>query len=167
MDIELQEIRDFIAGLPPFDRLPEQSLEQLTRAITIRYLRRGKHIPENNEAVTELYILRQGAVSLYSKNDNLVGIVSERDILQAVDRLVSVYVSLENARAWKGEHNWVDGIMTRKVITVGEDDALAKVCEVMSAHHIHRVPVVRGRRVVGIISSMDILRLFYKTEGRL
>lgn len=98
------------------------------------------------------------------ENDNLVGIVSEGDILQAVDRLVSVYVSLENARAWKGEHNWVDGIMTRKVITVGEDDPLAHVCAVMSEHHIHRVPVVRGRRVVGIISSMDILRVLARGE---
>ena len=100
-------------------------------------------------------------VPVVDDNDNLVGIVSEKDILRAIDRLVAVYVSLEQARAWKGEHNWVDGIMTKGVITVQEDDPIDEVAKVMSERRIHRVPVVRGQRIVGIISSRPEGRAYY------
>ena len=80
MEIELQEIRDFIASIPPFDRLPEKHLDRLTRAITIRYIRRGRSIPPDSTSPPELYILRQGAVTLYSSEDNLVGMLGEGDI---------------------------------------------------------------------------------------
>lgn len=80
MDIELQEIRDFIASIPPFDRLPEEYLGHLTRAIAIRYIRRGKSMPPDSDKPPELYILRQGAVTLYSSEGNLVGMLGEGDI---------------------------------------------------------------------------------------
>ena len=80
MDIELQEIRDFIASIPPFDRLPEEYLGHLTRAIAIRYIRRGKSMPPDSDKPPELYILRQGAVTLHSSEGNLVGMLGEGDI---------------------------------------------------------------------------------------
>ncbi len=80
MDIELQEIREFLAGLPPFDRLPEDALNQITRHSTIRYIRRGKQLPHDHAGQPVLYILRQGAVKLFSSQDNLVGMLGEGDI---------------------------------------------------------------------------------------
>jgi CBS-domain-containing membrane protein len=47
--------------------------------------------------------------------------------------------------------------MTAEVRTVGEDASLEKVVELMERHRIKRVPVVRGREVVGIISRANIM----------
>jgi len=80
MNSELLEIRDFIAGLPPFDRLPEEVLEALTESITIRYLRSGLSLPPKNVSEHRLYILRKGAMSLVSFEGDLIGKLSEGDL---------------------------------------------------------------------------------------
>jgi len=80
MDSELKEIRDFIACLPPFDRLPEEVVETLTECITIRYLRCGVNMPPKNVSEHRLYILRKGALSLISMKGDLIGKLSEGDI---------------------------------------------------------------------------------------
>ncbi len=80
MEIELQEIRDFIAAIPPFDRLPKNVLDALTSALSIQYVRRGKTIPMEKDSAPTLHILRQGAISLYSGKDNLMGMLGEGDV---------------------------------------------------------------------------------------
>ncbi len=80
MEIELQEIRDFIATIPPFDRLPKDVLDILTSALSIQYVRRGGNIPMEKDSAPTLYILRQGAISLYSGKDNLMGMLGEGDV---------------------------------------------------------------------------------------
>ncbi|HDK37974.1 MAG TPA: cyclic nucleotide-binding/CBS domain-containing protein [Thiolapillus brandeum] len=80
MEIELQEIRDFIAAIPPFDRLPKDILNALTTALKIQYVRRGGDIPADRNAPPTLHILRQGAIAMYSGQDNLMGMLGEGDI---------------------------------------------------------------------------------------
>ena len=50
--------------------------------------------------------------------------------------------------------------MTTPVVTVDEDTELNEIAELLAAHCIKRVPVVRGGRVVGIVSRADLLRAF-------
>ena len=80
MEIELKEIFDFIASIPPFDCLPEPLVEQITHAISIRYIRRGSSLPPDNVRQNRLYIIRKGSVALYSKNGNLRGKLSDGNI---------------------------------------------------------------------------------------
>ena len=49
----------------------------------------------------------------------------------------------------------VSSIMSTKLITVSPDDNLLKVKELLETHHIHHLPVVRFREIVGIISKTD------------
>jgi CBS domain-containing protein len=51
----------------------------------------------------------------------------------------------------------VSEVMTAEVRTVVEDASLEEVVELMERHRIKRVPVVRGREVVGIISRANIM----------
>jgi len=80
MEIELKEIRDFIAGIPPFDRLPNDLIEKITQQVSIRYIRRGFPLPPENIKQNRLYLLRKGAVSLLSKQAKLLGKLGEGDI---------------------------------------------------------------------------------------
>lgn len=45
--------------------------------------------------------------------------------------------------------------MTTHLITVNPEDNLLKVKELFDKHHIHHLPVVRFREIVGIISKTD------------
>ncbi|MCU7812095.1 MAG: CBS domain-containing protein, partial [Candidatus Thiodiazotropha sp. (ex Notomyrtea botanica)] len=72
MEIELVEIRDFLAQRPPFDVLPEEQLNQLPKILDIRYLRRGSDFPPPESDQSYIYILRSGAVELLDEEDKLV-----------------------------------------------------------------------------------------------
>ena len=83
MEIELQEISEFISVIPPFDRLPQSIIERLTKKMTIRYVRRGSNLPPDDSIRERLYILRNGAISLISKDNKLLGKLGEGDICTA------------------------------------------------------------------------------------
>jgi CBS domain-containing protein len=53
-------------------------------------------------------------------------------------------------------------VMTPAIFTVAEDDPIADVARTLVDGHIHRVLVVRGSEVVGIISSLDLLRAYLR-----
>jgi len=89
----------------------------------------------------------------------LIGIVSGRDIIAAIDYLLQVKLSLDEQQAHKGRYNWVEGIMSREVLTAQEDDDVRAVFKQMVERKIHRIPVVRDGKPVGIISSQDACRL--------
>lgn len=57
-------------------------------------------------------------------------------------------------------------IMTPDVIVVKPDLPLEEVARLMSRERIHRVPVVEGGRVVGIITSLDLLAVFPEHGSR-
>ena len=80
VEIELKEIRDFLAGIPPFDRLPMALVEKLTHEISIRYIRRGFPLPPENVTQDRLYLVRKGVLSLQSTQGKLLGKLSEGDI---------------------------------------------------------------------------------------
>jgi len=85
---------------------------------------------------------------------NLVGIVSDRDLLLASP---SPATSLA---IWE-IHDLlakltVDKTMTREVITVTEDTPLEEAARVMVDHKIGGLPVMKGRDLVGIISESTL-----------
>jgi len=49
-------------------------------------------------------------------------------------------------------------IMTRTVISAPEDASVEDLCRIMWEKRIHRVPIVRGPVLVGIVSALDICR---------
>jgi CBS domain-containing membrane protein len=47
--------------------------------------------------------------------------------------------------------------MSHDVVTVSPDTPLAEVARILHEERIHRVPVMDGARLVGIITSLDLL----------
>jgi CBS domain-containing protein len=49
-------------------------------------------------------------------------------------------------------------LMSAPLITVREETSLGEIAKLLAAHNIKRVPVIRGGRVVGIVSRADLVR---------
>jgi CBS domain-containing protein len=56
-------------------------------------------------------------------------------------------------------------IMTTNVLTLAPDVSLRDAMELLASHHFSGAPVVAGGRVVGVISSTDILDFAANTPG--
>ncbi|KHF25897.1 hypothetical protein JV46_13530 [Solemya velum gill symbiont] len=81
MEVELLEIRDFVASHPPFDALPGEALNELTPTLSIRYIRRGKEFPPSDASPTPLvYLVRRGAISLFDDGNKLLTKLGEGDL---------------------------------------------------------------------------------------
>ena len=55
-------------------------------------------------------------------------------------------------------------IMTPSVFTVGEETPVSEIAEAMVENHVHRLLVTREDRVVGIISTSDLLGLLVEEK---
>ncbi|MDX1594140.1 MAG: putative nucleotidyltransferase substrate binding domain-containing protein [Gammaproteobacteria bacterium] len=80
MDVELLEIRDFLAAHHPFDQLPDGSLSTLVGKIEIRYFKRESTVLEPGQAIDHLHILRSGAVEVTRPDGELLARLAEGDL---------------------------------------------------------------------------------------
>lgn len=64
MDVELAEVRDFLAEHPPFDTLPAEVLDSLPARCSLRYARRGTTVLRAGERNDRLFVVRSGAVDI-------------------------------------------------------------------------------------------------------
>jgi CBS domain-containing protein len=58
----------------------------------------------------------------------------------------------------------VADLMTPEVFTVREDTPVSEIAEAMIQNHVHRILVTREDRVVGIISTSDLLGLLVEEK---
>lgn len=97
------------------------------------------------------------------KKGALVGIVLEKDLLYASPSpatSLSVYeVNYLVARIK------VEDIMSREVITVEEDCPLEEAARIMVDNNIGGLPVMRGDRLVGMITESDLFKVFLELLG--
>ena len=101
------------------------------------------------------------------KRGTLVGILSEGDFLRRrethTDRRPSRWLEFlmgpgKLAAEYTHTHgSKVSEVMTTKVHAVIEDTPLEKIVEMMEAHRIKRVPVLRGNKVVGIVTRANLM----------
>ena len=72
LDVELAEIRDFLAAHEPFSSLPADVLEALPARLSIVYRRRGDVVLAAGTTPAELLVVRSGAVELRDPDGELV-----------------------------------------------------------------------------------------------
>ena len=83
---------------------------------------------------------------------NLVGIVSEKDILKL----------LYDPKAEPGK---VEDFMTEKVVSFNHDDSLHDVCDCLMYNYFRRVPILQHGKLAGVISRADLIIYILKNES--
>ena len=96
---------------------------------------------------------RIGTVVVVDRDQQVIGIVSERDIIR--------HLSTGGTTA----DTFAKNIMTNKVITVENNVTSSQLMKLITEHHIRHVPITRDGKLVGIVSIGDVVkRLLEKYE---
>lgn len=59
----------------------------------------------------------------------------------------------------------IDQILTRKIVTVHVGQNVSDVRKIFAKHGFHHVPVVSGKKLIGIVSASDILGISIEGVG--
>lgn len=120
---------------------PKTTLPQATRLAAER---RVRHLP----------VVQDG---------DLVGIVSDRDLKQA---MASPATSLEaHELNYLLNRLTVAEIMTRAVVTIGPNSPIEEAARLMVQDKISALPVTEGGRLIGIVTETDLLELLVRAMG--
>jgi CBS domain-containing protein len=87
-----------------------------------------------------------GALVVTSE-DTVLGLISEREIVHAFSRYGETAGSM-----------LVKEIMRYGVTTVSPDESVNRVMNLMTQHRVRHMPVVRGGKLVGIVSIGDVVK---------
>lgn len=90
---------------------------------------------------------RIGAVVIRGAAGRLAGILSERDIVRAITEHGAEALALP-----------VGQVMTRDVVTAGEDETIADIMERMTSRKFRHLPVVSGGKLIGLVSIGDVVK---------
>lgn len=114
---------------------------------------------------------RFGTLPVVDDDGNLTGIVTESDLVEQgrnlhIPTVISLFdwvIPLGGERALERElrkmtAQTVGEILSADVVTVAPTDPLSHAADTMSERKLHALPVVEGRRLVGIVSRIDIIR---------
>jgi CBS-domain-containing membrane protein len=113
------------------------------------------------------------AVPVIDKDERVIGIVSEGDLLHRAE------TGTERCRSWwldmmsstnklageyiKSHSGKVKDVMTRDVLSVTEKTSVADIAVLLETKRIKRVPVLRDGKLVGIVSRANLVRALAMT----
>ena len=95
------------------------------------------------EAARKMWKQQTGSL-LVVDGEELVGIITERDVLKAV----ATGVPLEDTR--------ISEVMTKDVTTVGPGTSLREAAKIMADLWIRHLPVLDSGKLVGVLSQRDL-----------
>ncbi len=109
-------------------------------------------------------------VPVVDEKRKIMGIVTENDLIRknkrlhipTIIRLFDAYIMLGSGKAEeeirKMAATTVDEICTKKVVSIKEETSLEDIATIMAEQHIHLLPVLSGKSVVGIVGKADMVR---------
>ena len=84
-------------------------------------------------------------IPIIDDQDMLVGIISEKDVLQLFYKDETL------------EGKTVNDVMSQPAIHFEKNESITGVCQCLASYDFRRVPVTSGGRVVGIITRRDVI----------
>jgi CBS domain-containing protein len=89
-----------------------------------------------------------GCIVIVGEDDEIAGIVSERDLMRAIGQAGSKVLNKP-----------VCDFMTSNIVTAREDDTSEQLMSEMTVHRIRYIPVVETGRLIGLISIGDLVKM--------
>lgn len=121
--------------------------EEPTESITVKnpvlvYLDEGV-----KEALSRMVVYGAGVIPVLNRDGSVYGIITEHDFVRYLSGLVSTGAK-------------VSEFMSSPVITIESSSSIKKAMETMVKYGFRRLPVVEKDVVVGMLTSVDIVRAF-------
>ena len=91
------------------------------------------------------------------ENGNVVGVVSQRDLLRA--SLASMLGYEERTKKAFLDNLSIKGIMSDSPITVTADTRISEAARLMVEKKVGCLPVVDGKRLIGLVTETDFLKV--------
>jgi len=139
----LRELLEQIKG-----QIPHPPTAQELMSSPVRTIR-----PNTTIAEAQRILLRYGhsGLSVVNENDQLVGIISRRDLDLALHHGFG--------------HAPVTGYMTRNLKTIAPDTLLPDIEDLMVTYDVGRLPVLKDNQLLGIVTRTDVLRQLHQERG--
>ena len=97
-----------------------------------------------------------GAIIIVDNNDFPIGIFSERDYARKIV-----------LKGKSSKDTLLDEVMTKELITVPRDYKIDQCMEIMNEKKIRHLPVLENKKIIGIISIGDVLKIMIKEQKEL
>ena len=97
-----------------------------------------------------------GAIVIVDNNDLPIGIFSERDYARKII-----------LKGKSSKDTLLDEVMTKELITITRDYKVEQCMEIMNEKRIRHLPVLENKKIVGIISIGDVLKIMIKEQKEL
>ena len=98
-------------------------------------------------------------VPVLEKDGTIIGVVTITDLFLAMGA-IKHGTSLEKGKVPCSEPI-VETVMTKNIMSVGEDINLGAIIDIMIRNGIHTLPVVKENKMIGVIGRRDVIRNFY------
>ncbi len=153
----------------PNDVYEQQVKDVMSREVVMIDARESIH-----EAIELMAENKVATLPVIDRDGRCIGMLSTSDMVEVTRDVDAGLLEMENASQllWGDYieklgnhvgHQNVMELMSENVVSVRPDSALADAAARMVREHIHRIPVVDDSdRVVGIVSTTDILGAFVK-----
>ncbi len=94
-----------------------------------------------------------GAIIIVDNNDFPIGIFSERDYARKVI-----------LKGKSSKDTLLDEVMTKELITITRDYKIDQCMEIMSEKKIRHLPILEDKKILGVISIGDVLKIMIKEQ---
>ena len=94
-----------------------------------------------------------GAIIIVDNNDFPIGIFSERDYARKVI-----------LKGKSSKDTLLDEVMTKELITITRNYKIDQCMEIMSEKKIRHLPILEDKKILGVISIGDVLKIMIKEQ---
>jgi CBS domain-containing protein len=116
------------------------------------------------------------ALPVIDEDGSIVGMISEADLMRREEigtvkrrpwwlEAMTPATTLANEFA-KSHGKRVADLMSRHVVSASEDTPLAEIAALLERHQIKRVPIIKDRKVIGIVSRANIVQALASSKGK-
>jgi predicted transcriptional regulator len=98
-----------------------------------------------------------GMISMVDLIREEVRVLSASPEHQDIHELFSPVLNMEDIETVSVRRMWVEEIMSRTLFTADESTTVRELCEIMSKNRVHRVPILKNGKLIGLVTAMRVI----------